>query len=89
MDSQEDLAKAREKSGATYGFISDSGLKLIDQFGLRHEGGNPFGGNDIARPAVLLISKDGKLLWSHYADNYRVRPNPDEILTAAKAAMGS
>ncbi len=52
----------------------------MDQFGLRDAGGNPFTGEDVARPAMALISRRGKLLWAQYSENYRVRMDVDELL---------
>ncbi len=77
----------QDKVGIEFGLVSDQQLKLADQFGLRHPGGNPAGG-DIARSATVLVSRDGGVLWSHYTDNYRLRPRPNDILEATKAAMG-
>jgi peroxiredoxin len=87
VDPPDKLLKTSEKIGAEFRFVSDSKGELLDRFGLRHEGGNPFTGADIARPAQLLISREGVMLWSHYADNYRVRLTPAEVLTAAEKAV--
>ena len=59
----------------------------MDVFGLRHIGGHPFKDADIARPASILISPAGELLWEKYADNYRVRPTADEVVAAVTHAM--
>lgn len=87
VDPPDKLLKVKNKIDAEFNFISDPDLKLMDQFGLRHENGNPIGG-DIARPATLLVSKEGTLLWSFYPENYRIRPRPNDVLAAAKKAMG-
>ncbi len=82
MDAGEALRLAKTKSGATFPILSDSEGTLIDQFGIRHEGGNAMDGTDISRPAIIALNKDGELIYSDYTDNYRVRPSPEE--TAAK-----
>lgn len=64
--------------------MSDSEGKLIDQFGLRHVGGNAIDGSDISRPAVIVLDRSGKVIYSDYTDNYRVRPSPEK--TAEKIA---
>lgn len=75
-----DLAQAMaEKSKATYELLSDEDYKLIDYFGVRHEGGR-VDGRDIARSASFLIDQTGKVLWHFATDNYRVRPKPEQIL---------
>lgn len=66
--------------------MSDAALGLTDHFQIRDVGGNPVGG-DIARPATILLAPDGRILWAHFADNYRVRPEPEELLGQVKAAM--
>ena len=86
-DSSEDAAKAKQKSGADFRFLSDTSGALMDVFGLRHVGGHPFDDSDIARPASLLVSQRGELLWAKYADNYRVRPTADEVVDEATQAM--
>ncbi len=59
----------------------------MDQFGLRHVGGNPFNGEDVARPAAALVSREGKLLWAKYSQNYRVRMTPDELLDLSVSSL--
>jgi len=88
VDMPDKLQKAKDKIGAEFRFISDPQGKLLDPFGLRHVGGNPFTGTDIARPAHLLVSRQGVLLWSHFTGNYRARLTPNTILAASHAAMG-
>jgi peroxiredoxin len=51
---------------------------LIDAFGLRHVDGGMEG--DIARPAVLVFDRDGRVVWRHLTDNWRVRVRPDQLL---------
>jgi peroxiredoxin len=58
--------------------LSDPDLTAIDAYGLRHEGGMP--GNDIARPATIIIDGDGNVVWRDITENWRVRPRPDELL---------
>ncbi|CAM2005110.1 hypothetical protein APED_00480 [Acanthopleuribacter pedis] len=53
---------------------------MATALGLRHEGGNPMDGSDIARPARILIDRTGRILWSDISENYRVRPLPEQIL---------
>jgi len=62
--------------------LSDPDERVIKQYGLLHEKGH--GGSDIARPADLLLDRDGVIRWARFTDNIRVRPHPDEILVEAK-----
>lgn len=58
--------------------LSDPGLAAIDAYGVRHRGGGFEG--DIARPAVFLVDRDGRIAWRELTENWRVRPRPDELL---------
>ena len=58
--------------------LIDPELAAIDAYGLRHVGGNPFGG-DISRPAVFLIDEEGRIVEKMLTENWRVRPTPEMI----------
>jgi peroxiredoxin len=58
--------------------LSDPELAAIDAYGVRHPGGGLEG--DIARPAVFLVDRDGRIAWRKLTENWRVRPRPDELL---------
>jgi peroxiredoxin len=85
--SAEDANKAQRLSSANFVIMADEDGLMMDQFGLRDGGGNPFTGEDVARPATALISRKGKLLWAKYAQNYRVRMTADELLNLSKKAL--
>lgn len=68
----------------TYPLLSDPDAAMADALGLRHEGGHPMDGTDIARPARILLDRQGRILWSDISENYRVRPVPQAILEAVK-----
>lgn len=78
-DSPEDLKEKLLPKGISFPLLSDPELEAIDAYGLRHEGGNPFGG-DIARPAVFLIDEEGRIVEKILTENWRVRPTPELIL---------
>lgn len=87
--SPEDAEKAKKLSSAKFEIKADVHGSMMDQFGLRDSGGNPFTGEDAAQPATVLVSRDGKLLWAKYSQNYRVRMKPDELLRVAKEALST
>ena len=80
----EDARKTKEASSSNLEIWADENGAMMDQFGLRDIGGNPFSGGDTARPATLLVSSEGKLLWAKYSSNYRLRMKPGEILSVAQ-----
>ena len=76
---EEELKEKMLSKGITFPLLADPELQAIDAYGLRHEGGNPFGG-DISRPAVFLIDEEGKIIANILTDNWRVRPTAKDIL---------
>jgi peroxiredoxin len=69
---------------ADFEIAADENGELMDYLGIRHKGGNPVKGSDVPQIASFLFDKKGKVIWSKVAENYRVRPYPEEILSAAK-----
>jgi peroxiredoxin len=55
----------------------------MDLFGLRHEKGGP--GGDVARPAVFLIDRQGRIVWRELTENWRVRVRPEQVLEQVRA----
>lgn len=89
LGSPEDSQKVKERAQTEIDIIADQDGSFIDQLGLRDKQGNPFTGEDVARPAKVLISSSGKLLWFYYSENYRVRIKPKEILRIATKALSA
>ena len=72
----------RASAGLSFDVLSDPGGQAIDALDLRHAQAGPTGG-DLAQSATYLLSPTGEILWMKVAENYRVRPHPEEILRAA------
>jgi peroxiredoxin len=79
VDLPEDSATIAGAYGIEFPILSDPSLQWIDAFGVRHVGGDIEGG-DIARPATFLLNRDGKVVWRHFPENWRVRVRPEELL---------
>ncbi|MFT5291394.1 MAG: peroxiredoxin [Planctomycetota bacterium] len=71
--------------GLDFPVLSDPELLAIDAYGLRHSGGDPMKGADIARPGVFAIDREGRVSWSYLTDNWRVRARPEGIVERLKA----
>lgn len=90
-DAPEDSAKLAEriakdgKGEVHYRFLSDPGSKTIDAWGLRnpHLAGQALDG--VPYPAAYVIDKSGKVAWSRFDEDYRVRPPNSEIRAALEA----
>jgi peroxiredoxin len=88
VDEPADAKKMQEKCGAaTFTFVSDPEGKVLDALGLRHRGGDPRTGKDIAQSATVIVDAKRTIRWQAIADTYLVRPDPDVVVTeAAKVA---
>jgi peroxiredoxin len=86
MDTEEALKIVRRVK-PDFEIMVDRGGKLVDLLGIRHKNANPIKGQDLPRSASFLFTRDGRLIWHTLAQNYRVRPGPNEILAAARAKM--
>jgi peroxiredoxin Q/BCP len=78
-DSPEESRRLVESAGLDFPLLSDPEGEAWEAFGLRHAGG-AIGGDDIARPGVFLIDREGRIAWRELTDNWRVRVRPEEVL---------
>jgi len=81
-------ADLAHQAGLAYPILSDPELRTIDAYGLRHEHAGPEGA-DVARSASVLIDADGVVRWTFVTTNIRVRPTPDEVITAVDAVCAA
>lgn len=65
-------------------FLVDPGARAARRLGIVHEAGVPFGIRgyepDTVLPTAVITDADGRVLWAHETDNYRVRPEPATFL---------
>lgn len=79
----EALAK---KFGVEFDFITDEGNAAACALGIAHAHGLPMGmqmlgyDSETVLPTVIITGKDGKVIWTHETDNYRIRPEPGVYL---------
>lgn len=88
VDSPEELQIMRSSSTAEFTFLSDPDGQLMDLLDVRHAGGR-MDGVDIPQSASFLITPEGEVVWYKLAQNYRLRPLPEEILTVIDQRLGS
>ncbi|ADL55938.1 peroxiredoxin family protein [Gallionella capsiferriformans] len=71
---------------AKFDFLTDEENAAARALGIEHKNGLPMGmqalgyDSDTVMPTVIITGKDGKIVWTHETDNYRVRPEPDTFL---------
>lgn len=69
-----------------FDFLTDEGNAAARALGIEHRNGTPMGmqmfgyDNDTVLPTVVITGRDGKIVWTHETDNYRIRPEPDIYL---------
>jgi peroxiredoxin len=67
-----------------YRFVADPDLAVTRRFGLVHAGGGPEG-QDVPKPATVVLDRDGVVRWFSISDNYQVRPDPGDVVRAVRA----
>ena len=55
-------------------------MKIIDLYGVRHEG------KDISAPATLVITREEGIVFSHFGETMRDLPYGETVLEKAIAA---
>jgi peroxiredoxin len=79
----EALAK---KFGVEFDFITDEGNAAARALSIAQAHGLPMGmqmmgyDSETVLPTVIITGKNGKVIWTHETDNYRIRPEPDVYL---------
>ncbi len=78
-----ELAK---KHGVQFDFLTDKGNAAARALGIDNPHGLPMGmqmmgyDSETVLPTVIITDHNGKVVWSHQTDNYRIRPEPDLYL---------
>ncbi|HEY3326689.1 MAG TPA: redoxin domain-containing protein [Novimethylophilus sp.] len=79
----EALAK---KYGVNFDFLTDEENAAARALGIEQAHGLPMGmqmmgyDSETVLPTVIITDKNGKVIWTHETDNYRIRPEPDVYL---------
>ena len=62
-----------------YRFLADRDLEVARRFGLVHARGGP-DGQDVPRPATVVLDREGIVRWFSVSHNFQVRPDPGDVL---------
>ncbi|MCK0069212.1 peroxiredoxin family protein [Kordiimonas laminariae] len=71
-------------------FYQDEGNAAARALGIFSAYGTPMGmqamgyDSDTVMPTVIITDREGKVLWTHETDNYRVRPEPETYIEVLK-----
>ncbi len=69
---KEESAQFAKKFKHPYHFLSDTTLKVVDQYGIRRD-------EELPHPAVILIDRNGIIKWFYASENYQVRPSASQL----------
>ena len=83
-DPNEQSHKMAEGLHLGYRFLADRDLAVSRRYGLVHPRGGP-NGEDVPRPATLVLDRDGLVRWVSVSRNFQVRPDPGDVLRAVRA----
>jgi peroxiredoxin len=74
------------KYDVKFDFLTDEGNAAARALGIENPNGLPMGmqmlgyDGDTVLPTVIITDRNGKIVWTHETDNYRIRPEPDVYL---------
>jgi len=84
VDKPEESRDLMRKAGYSFTFLSDPNAEVIRRYDILHKGAGERG-QDVARPAELLVDRGGVVRWRNLTEDLRVRARPEAMLAAAKA----
>ena len=82
--SSEAVRRYIEETGLPFNILIDQSREVLKAYGVWHRVG--LDAWNIARPAVFLIDRSGKIRYSFIADRQDEFPSPDEIERAIEEA---
>lgn len=82
-DAAETLAMAADKLVLSFPLLADEGSAVIDAFGLRNAEAKGRAAG-IAHPVVFVVDGDGMIRAKLSRDDYKERPESEEIIAAVK-----
>ena len=104
-DTVEEAAIHQKRDGVEVLLLADPQLNVIRQYGVEHHKALGFKtGNfkifgialgfvpsykTMAVPTSILIDESGVIRWIDQSEDYRLRSDPDKVMTAVKEAFGN
>ena len=84
VDPPETSSRLKEHLGSRFTFLADEQGVLLNELGIRHDGGRD-DGEDIAYPTAVLVDIDGVVSWIFQSSSKRQRARPEAIFAAIDA----
>lgn len=79
-----------KKYGMKFDFLVDVNNEAAKTLGILHEGGLPKGfevlgyDTDVPKPTLFVLDEVGKVVFADLTENYRLRPDPQDILAVLR-----
>jgi len=83
-DPNEHSQRLAEGLRLAYRFVSDRDLRVTRRYGLVHPAGGSEG-QDVPRPATVVLDRHGVVRWFSVTTNFQVRPDAADVLRAVRA----
>lgn len=83
-DTNEQSQKVAEGLHLNYRFLADRDLAVARRYGLVHPAGG-LNGEDVPKPATIVVDRAGMVRWYKVAHNFQVRPDPGDVLKVVRA----
>ena len=83
-DSNEQSQQVAEGLHLNYRFLADRDLAVARRYGLIHSAGGP-NGEDVPKPATIVVDRNGTVRWFKVAHNFQVRPDPGDVLKVVRS----
>jgi peroxiredoxin len=83
-DTNEQSQRLAEGLKLGYRFAADRDLAVSRRYGFIHVKGGP-DGQDVPRPATVVVDKDGLVRWYSVTHNFQVRPPAGDVLRVVRS----
>lgn len=85
-DEPHEAEALRSRTGVELPLLFDPERDAVRALGLVHPGGG-IEGEAVAKPARVLVDREGHVLWSDVSMDTRIRIAPEEVLAAVREAL--
>lgn len=83
-DSNEHSQKLAEGLHLGFRFVADRDLAVARRYGFVHAHGGP-NGQDVPRPATVVVDRSGVVRWFSVSRNFQVRPDATDVLRVVRS----
>lgn len=74
------LTKMKEKEGLTFPILRDPDCGAVKEWGILNEGNSK-----VPHPTAVVIDADGVIRYIRVDTDYKVRPDPEDLIAALKS----